>query len=224
MPDSEGTWQIGQITGADFALEDAGQYSPSGATDTWALAAVSMQPVAMRAAFRGLTQLVELAAGERAFSLGVSISAGRLLTAGAVAAELMLDDVRVRRPVQIRCSYDGGVTTTALYPRLAAGTGSDASEGVESLAIADGAAAMRLVNIYAYCFGTPGLTDFTLMVGGVAGGTATLDLVTGTNVVNYLTQVGAHTIDAGTPLSLEIDPTNAHGIVVLLLELEEVPA
>jgi hypothetical protein len=223
MPDSEGTWQLGEIESADFAVTDYGQYSPSAASDLWADAATKVQPVAERAHQRMATQVVELAAGERSFTHGLLLDEDRLLRAGANAAEASIDAVRIRRPTQLRCTYDGGVTVTILYPRLAEGTGSDATSVVSSIAIV-GEVAMQLVTIHAYCFGTPGDTTFVLSVAGVVEATALFTLVAGVNTLDFLTEEPAHEITAGTPIDISLDPTSAHGIVSLLLEFQEVEA
>jgi hypothetical protein len=226
MPDSEGTWELGVITGADFALTDFGQYSPTAAEDTWAAAATSVQPVVGRAENRLAQQVAELAAGERPFTLGVMVGDGKLLTAGENAAETAIDDVRIRRPVEMRCSYDGGVTTGILYPRLAVGAGSDASVAIESAVIV-GADAMRLKTVIVNCVGgVPGLTDIRLeTVPGVLIAVATaIDLASGINTIDFLTEAGAHTITAGDVVALYLDTTAAHDVISLLLLFEEVPA
>ena len=223
MPDSEGTWQIGVITGAAFAATDFGQYSPAAAEDTWAAAVASVQPVAERATIRAVQQLVELAAGERSFTLGILFGASRELTAGAVAAETAVDGDRIRRPAEVRCTYDGGVTTGVLYPRLAAGTGSDVAAVVASVVVV-GTVAMRLVTVVANCLGVPGDTDLVVEVAGVAVATAsTIPLATGVNIIDFLGEAGAHTITAGGMVGFKLDCTDPHGVIGLLLQFEEVP-
>ena len=225
MPDSEGTWQIGVITGTDFALTDYGQYSPSAASDLWADAATKVQPVAERAHQRVATQVVELAAGERSFTLGVAIDDGKLLRAAGGAAETSIDAVRIRRPAEMRCAYDGGVTTGVLFARLAEGFGSDASVGVESISVV-GTATMRLKTVVVNCVGgVPGLSD--IILGNMSGAIATassIDLASGPNVVDFLTEAGAHTIAVGDAITLSIDTTAAHDVIALLLQFEEIPA
>lgn len=225
MADSEGTWQIGTITGANFALEDYGTYSPSAAVDTWALAASSVQPVVGRAHQRVAQQVVELAAGERAFTHGILIDADRLLRAGANAAESTIDGVRLRRPAEVRCTYDGGATTGVLYPRLAFGFGSDATLSTESITIS-GVPSMRLVTVVVNCISdVPGLTDIVLEdMGGVIATAPTIDLASGVNVIDFLTEAGAHTIPAGGAVAISLDTVAAHGVIAILLQFEEVPA
>lgn len=225
MPDSEGTWELGVITGADFAATDFGQYSPTAAEDTWAAAAVSVQPVAERATQRLAQQTAELAAGERAFTHGVLIDEDRILRAGANAAETSIDATRIRRPAEVRCTYNGGAATGILYPKLAAGFDSDGAVAAASVVVV-GTVSMRLKTVVVNCVDdVPGLTDIRIEgVGGAAIATAeTIDLAAGVNVVDFLTEAGAHTITAGAIVAMYLDTTAAHGLIALLLQFEEVP-
>lgn len=226
MADSEGTWQIGADNAATMAATDFGQWSPTDGDpdeDLWAQADAKLRPVSLRALKRGVLQAAELGSGERAFDYGVLLDGDQLLTAEGGAAEVALDDVRIRRPIQIRCAYDGGVTVTKLYPSLAAGVGSDAASGIDEAVIVS-TVAVRLKTIAFACDASLGSTTIEVEANGSPVDSCTTTIGAGITTVDFLTLAGAHTISAGAGVSISIDPTTAHDKVRLLLEFEEVPA
>lgn len=226
MADSEGTWQIGTDDVATLAATDFGQWSPTHgdpAVDLWSLSDGALTPVSQRALKRGVLQLAAVASGERECTNGILLDGAQLLTAEGGVAEVALDGDRIRRPIQIRCAYDGGVTTTKLYASLAAGVGSNAATGIDESVIVS-TVAVRLKTVAFVCDADLGSTVIEVEANGTPVDSCTTAVGAGTTTVDFLTLAGTHTISAGAGVALSLDPTNAHGRVRILLEFEEVPA
>jgi hypothetical protein len=223
MADSEGTWQFGTDTAADIAASSFGVWSPTSTPDLWADANVSAPAVTFRALKRAALQTAGLADATRTFTFGVKLGSSGLILTGANAAELALGTTRVRRPVEVRCSFDAAVATK-IYPRMSLGVGYDATIEVDSLMVL-GAVAMRLKTIVINCGGgAPGTTAIELVIPGDVVADAIVDLEAGVNIIDFLTEAGDHSVAAGGVATVSLDPTSNLDQCSMLLLFEEVPA
>jgi hypothetical protein len=223
MADSEGTWVFGVVSGDDFAASSLGQHSPTAASDTWAAAGSSVQPVFQRACVRAFRQLAKICAGELPLVEGIMLGASKLLTPGNGAAELALADERVRRPVEFRVSYDGGGSTAERYVHLASGTGSSTTFVNDASTIL-GSEPMQVLHVTVVARGgAPGLSTLTLRDDeGTDLASVEVELTEGVNQIDFLTEAGAHSVDAGSVVGFTIEAADGQELMTVLVKAQEV--
>lgn len=224
MADSEGTWVLGVISGDAFAATSFGMHSPTAAEDTWAAAGMAVQPVFERACVRLARQLARVCAGELPLTNGIMLGESKLLAPGANAAELSFDDERVRRPVELRVSFDGGGSTAVRYLHLASGTGSSTTL-VNDAATILGSVPMRVTEVVVVVRGgAPGMTTLALRDDGSAViAELDFDLVEGVNLIDFLSDAGAHTVDPGSVVGFTLESATGLGSTIVLVKAEEIP-